>query len=157
MFLNFNLGGLTSSHPHLSNPAGAGVNPQQLDKLSPTSSQRCRKPQSAHLVYRLVVSSGCDVELSSAQSCWQDYWTIIRRNRHHIELIQVLDVSCVLLFYWRWKYCTVGSYTNRKDGLLWQKNIMFGFFIQTDSCPAGTVTYWHEILSTNTLKTGSKF
>lgn len=83
MCLNFKLGGLTSSCPHLSNPADVGIDPQQLDKLSPTNTQLCRKPQSVHVVYRLVVSSGCDVRLSSAQSCWQDYWTIMSHNKHH--------------------------------------------------------------------------
>lgn len=83
MCLNFKLGGLTSSCSHLLNPADVGVDPQQLDKLSPTNTQLCRKPQSVHVVYRLVVSSGCDVRLSSAQSCWQDYWTIMSHNKHH--------------------------------------------------------------------------
>ena len=36
-----------------------------------------------HVGFRLAVSSGCDVGLSSVQSSRQDYWTIMSHNKHH--------------------------------------------------------------------------
>lgn len=74
MCLNFNLGGLTSSCPHLTNAADVGVDLQQLDKL-------CL----ANRVHSFAVISRCGVRLSSAQSCWRDCWTKMSHNKHGTE------------------------------------------------------------------------